>query len=153
MEKAKLLLQTFDAQLMELKIDPKCLHTKVSYKLKMYDEDTGRKVARVMRFEDVAAIGFHMNYFDCMTGSEVCGFYEILAREKKVELLEENFIRRRADFLFPGDYSYDAEDPHDLLNYREPLEDVLREIDAYRLFQQQTTGGVYALLAKRWTVD
>ena len=153
MEKAKLLLQTFDAQLTELKIAPKCLHTKVSYKLKMYDEDTGRRVARVMRFEDVAAIGFHMNYFDCLIGSEGCGFYEIFARDKKVELLEENFIRRRNDFLFPGGYNYDAEDPHDLLNYREPMEDILREIDQYRLFQQQTTGGTYTLLAKQWAVN
>ena len=75
MKRSQLLLPTFDAQLTELKIIPKCNNTIISYKLKMYDEDLPRRVTKIMRFEDVVAIEFQMNYFENLIGAEVCGFY------------------------------------------------------------------------------
>ena len=152
MEKSKLLLPTFDAQLSELKVNPKCIGTKVSYKLKMYDQEAQQNVTKVMCFEDVAAIEFRMNYFDNPIGAEVCGFYEIFSPKEKEELLERNFIFRRDGFLFHGDYDYDENNEHDILNYRESVEEIYKVISEYRLFQQQTTGGIYLLLAKGWSV-
>lgn len=42
-----------DARLSELKVKQKCMHTKVSYKLTMYDEKLQQKVNMVMSFQDV----------------------------------------------------------------------------------------------------
>lgn len=152
MKKSQLLLSTFDAQLTELKIIPKCNNTKISYKLKMYEEDSQQRVTKTIRFEDVAAIEFQMNYFENVIGAEVCGLYEIFQPERKQSLLERNYISRKDNYLFHGDYHYDSDDPHDLLNYRESIEDVLRELDDYHLYDQQTTGGSYLILAKRWSI-
>lgn len=153
MKKSKLLLPTFDAQLTKLKITPKCHHTKVSYKLKLYDEALQRTVAKTMRFEDVVSIEFRMNYFDNPIGAEVCGFYEVFSRNAKKEMLERNFTFRKDSTLFHGDYNYDPRDPHDLLNNRDSIKRILKKLDHYRLFQQHTVGGTYLLLAKRWSVD
>ena len=152
MKKSQLLLSSFDAQLTELKIIPKRNNTIISYKLKMYDEDSPRRVTKIMRFEDVAAIAFQMNYFENTIGSEVCGFYEIFQPERKERLLERNFTSRKDNYLFHGDYNYDPDDPHDLLNYRENMERVLRELDDYHLYEQQTMVGSYLILAKRWSI-
>ena len=153
MEKSKLLLSTFDAHLTKLKIVPKCRHTKVSYKLKLYDEALQKTVGKTMRFEDVVSIEFRMNYFDNPIGAEVCGFYEIFSKKEKEKMLERNFASRKDSCLFHGDYNYDPKDPHDLLNNRDGIEHILKKLDRYRLFQQQTLGGTYLLLAKRWSVD
>lgn len=152
MKKSQLLLSTFDAQLTELKIVPKCGRTTISYKLKLYDEDLQKKVTKIMGFTDVIAAGFQMNYFENLIGAEVCGFYEIFPPEKKQDLLERNFLSRKDNFLFHGDYDYDPDDPHDMLNYRENMEDVLRELDDYHLYEQQTVGGSYFILAKGWSI-
>ena len=153
MKKSQLALSTYDARLTEMKITPKCLNTKVSYKLKLYDETLERTVDRKMCFEDVAAISFLMNYFDNPIRAEACGFYEIFGKDMKKELLENNFLSRRERFLFHGDYNYEPDDPHDLLNYRESIESVMEEIDQYHLYEQQTTGGTYLILAKRWRME
>lgn len=153
MEKSKLLLLTFDAQLIELKIIPKCCHTKISYKLKIYDEALHQRVIRTMHFEDVAAIKFCINYFDNPMGAEMRGFYEIFQREKKEDILEKNFILRKNSVLFHNDYNYEPNDPYDLLNNRENIEHILKKIDDYHLLQQQTIGGDYFLLAKKWILE
>ena len=152
MKRSQLLLPTFDAQLTELKIIPKCNNTIISYKLKMYEEDLPRRVTKIMRFEGVAAIEFQMNYFENLIGAEACGFYEIYPPERKKSLLERNFISRKENCLFHGDYNYDPDDPHDILNYRENIERVLRELDDYHLYDQQTIVGSYLILAKRWSI-
>lgn len=148
----KQLMVTHDAQLTKLKIVPRCTKTKLSYHLKMYDHQKERTVSRKFCFSRVAAISFSLNYFDNPIGAEVCGFYEIFDREAKEELLEQNFLARREGFLLPGNYGYDPTDPSDLLNERTVLERVYDELDSYRLFQQQTTGGIYLILAKKWKV-
>ena len=153
MKKSQLALSTYDARLTDMKISPKCLCTKVSYKLKLYDETLERSINRKMCFEDVAAIAFLMNYFDNPIGAEVCGFYEIFDTNAKKEMLENNFISRRERFLFHGDYNYEPDEPHDLLNNRESIESVLEEIDQYHLYEQQTIGGTYLILAKSWRME
>ena len=150
MKKSQLLLPNYDAQLTELKIIPKCNNTIISYKLKMYEEDSPRRVTKIMRFEDVVAITFQMNYFENTIGSEVCGFYEIFQPERKRSLLERNFISRKDNYLFHDDYNYDPDDPHDILNLRENIEEILRELDDYHLYDQQTVVGSYLILAKRF---
>ncbi|MBO5303097.1 MAG: hypothetical protein J6A92_03505 [Lachnospiraceae bacterium] len=151
--KSKLVLITYDAQLTKLKIVPKCHKTKVSYELKIYDEKLQRKVQKKLTFKKVVAVEFHMNYFDNPIGAECCGFYEIFDKTEKEAMIERNFKIRKENFLFHGDYTYDAEDEHDLLNYREDMEKILKRLDEYHLFQQQTTGGVYSILAKKWVLQ
>lgn len=152
MRKSKLLMSTYDARLSQLKITPKCVRTKVSYRLTMYEEKLQQKVDRVMKFEDVVAIEFRMNYFDNPIGAECCGFYERFEKKEKEAILERNFDFRRSAFLLHEDYNYDAEDEADLLNYRESIDEIKENIGAYRLFEQQTTGGVYLILAKEWRI-
>lgn len=153
MKKSKLLLSTFDAQLIELILYPKYNHTKVSYKLKIYEESLYQNVTKTISFEDVLAIEFHINYFDALTDIEVRGFYEIFEREEKEAILERNFLSRKNQILFHGDYNYDPKEPNDLLNNRESIECILKELDEYHLLEQQTTGGIYLFLAKKWVVE
>ncbi|NLJ88792.1 MAG: hypothetical protein GX327_08505 [Epulopiscium sp.] len=64
----------------------------------------------VFNFENVAAIEFHMNFFDNPVGAEAWGFYEIFDRAEKEKMLERNFNGRKDGFLFNGDYNYDLKD-------------------------------------------
>lgn len=149
---SKQLMVTHDARLTKLKITPKCQKTKLSYHLKIYDRKKERNVTRKFCFSGVAAISFSLNYFDNPVGAEVCGFYEIFDREAKEELLEQNFAARKQGFLQHGDYAYDPLEQSDLLNERTMFERTLAKLDSYRLFEQQTTGGIYRILAKKWEV-
>ena len=153
MKKTKLLMSTYDARLSQLKVMPKYMRTKVSYKLAMYDNELEQKVDRKMIFENVVAIEFRMNYFDEPIGAECCGFYERLEKEEKEVMLERNFEFRRDSFLLHGDYNYDSEDEADLLNYRDSIDEIKEKIEDYRLFEQQTTGGIYLILAKEWRME
>lgn len=152
MQKSKLLLPTYDARLTKLKITPKCFQTKVSYKLKIYDNLLKKNVVKNICFKEVIAIEFAMNYFDNPIGTEVCGFYEIYDKSEKQAILERNYISRKKGFLFHNNYNYDADDEHDMLNYRKTFEEIKKNLDLYHLYQQQTTGGIYLLLAKEWFI-
>lgn len=145
-------MSTYDAHLSQLKVMPKYVRTKVTYKLAMYDE-LEQKVDKKMIFEDVASIEFRMNYFDEPIGAECCGFYERFDKAEKEAMLERNFDFRRDAFLLHGDYNYDSEDEADLLNYRDSIDEIKEKIKDYRLFEQQTTGGVYLILAKEWRME
>ena len=151
--KSKILLQTHDAQMTALKITPKCDRTRISFKLKLYDETEKQIVAKEIVFTDVAAIEFRLNYFDNPIGAEVCGFYEIFDRAEKEKLLESNFAARKDEFLYHGDYDYDANEPSDILNYREPINKALKSLDEYHLYSQQTTGGFYLILSGAWKIQ
>ena len=59
-------------------------------------------------------------------------------------------VNRKDGYLFHGDYDYDPGEPADMLNFRPPMEAVLGELEQYRLFQQQTQGGIYHILCKRY---
>ena len=145
-------MSTYDARLSQLKVMSKCVKTRVSYKLTMYDE-LEQKVDKKMIFGDVVAIEFRMNYFDEPIGAECCGFYERLDKTEKEAMLERNFDFRRDAFLLHGDYNYDSEDEADLLNYRVSIDEIKEKLEEYRLFEQQTTGGVYLILAKEWRME
>lgn len=119
----------------------------------MYDEALHQSVIKTMHFEDVAAIKFCINYFDNPMEAEMRGFYEIFQRGEKEDILEKNFILRKNSVLFHNDYNYEPNDPYDLLNNRENIEHILKKIDDYHLLQQQTIGGDYFLLAKRWILE
>ena len=54
--------------------------------------------------------------------------------------------------LFHGDYNYDPNGPHDILNRRENMEHILRELDEYHLYDQQTIVDSYLIPAKRWSI-
>ncbi len=149
MKKSKLVLPTYDAQLTELKIKPKHIKTKISYKLKLYDETLKQTVTKTLLLEGVIAIDFSMNFFDNPIGAEVCGFYEIFAEEEKKRLIEQNFLARREGFLYHGDYDYDEKEENDILNYRPSIEKVLKNIEQYHLYQQETTGGLYSFLTEK----
>ena len=83
-------------------------------------------------------------------GAELGGFYEILDEDLKRRMLEKVFQNRKDGYLVHGDYDYDQEEPADILNFRPPMEEMLGELEQYRLFQQQTQGGIYHILCKHY---
>lgn len=153
MEKSKLLVKTFDGSLLSLKIKPKCRESSVEFSVKYYDYDGdgNLKKARIV-FREAVSVDFEINYFDNCIGSELLGFYEIFGEEYKRRLIEKIFVNRRESFLLHGDYDYDAEDEQDMLNWRGAVNEMLLEVEKYRLFQQQTQGGTYYILASGYDI-
>ena len=149
--KSKLILKTYDGSLLNLKITPKYLDSKVEFRIKYYDE-TGSFVKAKMIFDKVAFVDFEINFFDNYIGAELFGFYEIFDEGKKKELIEKLFKNRLDSFLYHGDYDYDSDDENDILNYREPIEVFCYNLDEYHLYQQQTQGGIYYILAKNFKI-
>lgn len=147
--KSKLILRTFDGTMEELKITPSNKNTKVEFQIRYYNEMDIRIKASII-FEDVIAVDFRINYFDNCVGLDLGGFYEILENNYKVQLIEEIFENRRHGHLLHGDYSYDPTDDNDLLNNRESLSDILKQLDCYHLYQQQAYGGILLVLAKSY---
>lgn len=149
--KSKLILKTYDGSLLNLKITPKYLDSKVEFRIKYYDE-TDSLVKAKMIFNKVAFVDFEINLFDNYIGAELFGFYEIFDEGKKKELIEKLFKNRLDGFLYHGDYDYDSDDENDILNYREPIEEFCHNLDEYHLYQQQTQGGIYYILAKNFEI-
>lgn len=149
--KSKLILKTFDGSLLGLSIAPKGTASHVSFSIRYYDEND-RLTAGAVHFCDVAAVDFRVNYFDNPIGAELWGCYEILDEEQKAALVEDIFQNRRRSVLLTGDYNYDPEDEADLLNHREGVERFLKVLSTYHLYQQQTQGGIYWILAKEYRV-
>ncbi|MDD3242766.1 MAG: hypothetical protein PHD32_03455 [Eubacteriales bacterium] len=152
-EKSKLLIKTFDGSLLNLKINPKCLNSSVEFSIKYYDYDGDKslKKAKIV-FKKVVSVDFEINYFDNFIGAELFGFYEIFDSEKKKQMIEKVFSNRLEGYLYHGDYDYDANEQHDMLNWREPVDSIMLELEKYRLFQQQTQGGIYYVLAAEYDV-
>ena len=78
--------------------------------------------------------------------------YEIFETSYKTELIEKVFENRRNAYLYKGNYIYDAEDENDSLNYRTHINDIIKCIDSYHLYQQETQGGIFQVLAKGYTL-
>ncbi len=153
-ERSKLLLGTFDGALREVEIQPEKKYSKVKCKVQYYDEKAdGIAVKAKIVFQHVVAIRFCVNQFENTIGAELGGFYEISDRDKKKEMLEKNFSGRREGYLYHGNYQYDPEDGADMLNYRDNLERVEKKLDRYHLYQLQTVGGMYELLAKGYRLE
>lgn len=150
--KSKLLLNTYDGSLIECKIRPQGEDTQADFSIQYYYHENGeaQNVSALLRFFQVASLDLEVNFFDNPIGAELGGFYEILDEDFKKQMLEKVFGNRRDGYLFHGNYDYHPEEPADVLNFRPPMEEVLSELEQYRLFQQQTQGGIYHILCKRY---
>lgn len=145
---SKLLLKTFDGSMSRLMITPKCDQTEVELDIQYYDYDGDKTLKKAcIRFHSVISIDFEINYFDNCIGAELFGFYEIGWPEKKREMIEKVFHTRKDGFLLHGNYDYEPDNGHDMLNYRERMQTVDEHLAQYHLYQQQTEGGIYYLLA------
>ena len=146
---SKLLLKTFDGSMSRLMITPKCDQTEVELDIQYYDYDGDKTLKKAcIHFHSVISIDFEVNYFDNCIGAELFGFYEIDWLEKKREMIEKVFHTRKDGFLLHGNYDYEPDNDHDMLNYRERIQAVYENIGQYHLYQQQTEGGIYYILAK-----
>ena len=150
--KSKLLLNTYDGSLTACTIRPQSDDTQVEFSVRYYRYENGEEqsVSAILRFFQVASVDMEINFFDNPIGAELGGFYEILDEDFKKQMLEKVFQNRKDGYLFHGDYDYDPEETGDILNFRSPIEGVLGELEQYRLFQQQTQGGIYHILCKRY---
>lgn len=148
---SKLLIKTFDGSMPQLVIRPKCNQAQVELDIQYYDYDGDGKLKKAkLLFRDVVSIDFEVNYFDNCVGAELFGFYEINRLEKKQEMIEKVFQNRKDGFLLHGNYDYEPDNQHDMLNYRERMSAVYQQLERYHLYQQQTEGGIYYILAGRY---
>ncbi len=145
--KSKLLLSTFDGSLGEVKIVPECLDTIIQFKILYYGENDKEVQAEII-FEKVISMDFEVNYFDNLIGAELSGFYEIEDNDLKKSLIERVFDNRKEGYLLSGDYNYDADDEHDMLNYRGTYDEMEKQLKKYHFYQLQTMGGIYHILAE-----
>ena len=149
--KSKLILKTFDGTMNKLSINPKCEDSKVEFYIKYYSEEN-KLIDSVIIFKGVIAIDFEINYFDNCIFSELAGFYEIIEDIPKINMIEKIFNNRLEGYLYNGDYKYNPKDENDFLNYREPINEIIKKIDKYKLYEQQTQGGIYYILAENYEV-
>ena len=147
-----LLLNTCDGSLTEFKVRPQGEDTQAEFAISYYQRGNGAEdsISGVLRFSQVASLDLEVNFFDNPIGAELGGFYEILDDDFKRQILEKIFANRKEGYLFHGDYNYVPLEPADILNFRPPMEDVLGEMDRYRLFQLQTQGGIYHILCRHY---
>lgn len=152
-EKSKLLIKTFDGSLKNLKVKPKGINSIVEFTIQYYDYEVEESLVKAkVIFYEVVSIDFEVNLFDNCIGAELFGFYEIFQEEKKKELVEKIVRNRRDGFLYHGNYNYDETDENDMLNWRGPMEKLYENIKEYHLYQQQTEGGIYYILANRFEI-
>lgn len=144
--KSKLILATFDGTMKKLNLTPKCKESKAEFQVQYYNKDDILVKASII-FKEVIAIDFQINYFDNFIGAELFGFYEIFDNKAKMNMIEKIFDNRLEGYLYHGDYDYDPEEEHDMLNHRETFNEIVKEIDKYKLYQQQTQGGIFYILA------
>ena len=148
--RSRLVLPTWDGSLHEVKISPLCGETQVEFQIRYYKGEGGeeRSVAALLRFHQVASLDMEVNCFDQPVGADLGGFYEILDGDFKKQLLEKVFENRKTGYLFHGSYDYDPEDPADMLNFRGPVEAMLRDVDGFHLYQLQAMGGICHILSR-----
>ena len=56
-------------------------------------------------------------------------------------------------FLFEGNYNYDEDDEHDMLNCYDVSGDFRNSMDNYAAFIQNVDGGEYIIIAKQVRVE
>ena len=153
MKKAELILANFDARIPKIEIKPKNTASKVIISSKMYDDETGEKISVKILFDEVAAIDFRINLFDCMIGAEAFGLFCIKDKEFIESITRTIFDRRKEVFLLEGDYNYDANDEHDMLNCFDLLGEFSKSIDEYTAYVQNVEAGVYIIVAKNVRIE
>lgn len=150
---SKLLIKTFDGSLFDFTVTPKCMDSSVEFNMAYYDYDGDKSLLKVkVRFQNVVAIDFEVNFFDNSIGAELCGFYEILQEEMKKKIVEKVFNNRLDGYLYHGDYDYDPNEENDMLNWHNPIDELFRNMEKYHLYQQQTQGGIYYILASGYEI-
>lgn len=152
MKKAELILANFDARIPKIEIKPKNTASKVIISSRMYDEETDEKIFAKIIFDDVAAIDFRINFFDCMIGAEAFGLFCIKDKEFIKSIVRSIFDRRKEVFLLEGNYNYDANDEHDMLNCLDISDEFGKSIDEYSVYVQNVDAGVYIIIAKKYQV-
>ncbi len=145
---SRLILNTFDGHMKDLKLKPKCLDSKVEFNIKYYNE-ADEIVDAVLIFYKVIAVDFEINYFDNYIGSELWGTYEITDRKYKIDMIEKIFQNRLKHYLING-YDYDESEENDMLNARHEYNKILKDIDDYHLYEQETMGGVFSIISKEY---
>lgn len=148
MKKAKLILANFDARISKIDIKPKNKYTKITLSSRMYNEKTDKKETAKIVFVGVAAIDFRINYFDNMIGAEAFGLYEITDREFIERVVREIFERRKEIYLLEGDYNYEEDEDHDMLNTFDLMSVFQEEKTDYHAYIQNVDAGVYIIVAK-----
>ena len=149
--KSKLILNSFDGTMKSMNINPKCTDSQVKFNISYYNKGDILTKAVVI-FKGVIAIDFEINYFDNFIGSELFGFYEILENNFKIKMLQKIFNNRIEGYLYHGNYDYNPLEANDMLNYKEPLDEIINQIGKYKLYQQQTQGGIYYVLALGYNI-
>lgn len=153
MKKAELILANFDARIPKIEIKPKNVATKVIISSKMYDQKTDQKIAVKIIFDEVAAIDFRINFFDCMIGAEAFGLYRMKDKAFVESVTRTVFDRRKEIFLLEGDFHYDEEDEHDMLNCFDICGEFSESIDEYSAYIQNVEAGVYIIIAKNARIE
>ena len=153
MVKAEMIFANFDARIPKIEIKPKNIASKVVITSKMYDETTGKKVSTKITFDDVAAIDFRINLFDCMIGAEAFGLFCITDTKFVESVVRTIFDRRKEVFLIEGDYDYDESDEHDMLNCLDIDGKFRKNIEEYAAYIQNVEAGVYIIIAKNVRIE
>ena len=158
MEKAELILTNFDARIPKIEIKPKNIASKVIITSKMYDEITDKEITDKeisvkITFVDVAAIDFRINLFDCMIGAEALGLFCIRDTKFVESIVRTIFERRKEVFLLEGNYDYDENDEHDMLNCLDIYGEFSKNIEEYVAYIQNVEAGVYIIVAKNVRIE
>ena len=153
MKKVELILANFDARIPKIEIKPKNTASKVIISSKMYDEETDEKISVKILFDDVVAIDFRINFFDCMIGAEAFGLYCIRDKEFIESITRTIFDRRKEIFLLEGDYNYDVNDENDMLNVLDVFGEFSKSIEEYAAYVQNVEAGVYIIVAKNVRIE
>ena len=153
MKKAELILANFDARIPKIEIKPRNTASKVIISSKMYDEETDEKISVKILFDNVAAIDFRINLFDCMIGAEAFGLYCIRDKEFIESITRSIFDRRKEIFLLEGGYNYDVDNEDDMLNGFDILGEFGKTIEEYTAYVQNVEAGVYIIVAKAIRIE
>lgn len=153
MKEVELILANFDARIPKIEIKPKNMDSKVIIMSKIYDDKVKKKVNVKVIFNNVVAIDFRINYFDCSIGAEAMGLYCIKDENFLYSLTKTNYERRKEIFLFEEDYNYEENDKNDLLNSFDIFDNYKRNIKEYNVYAQNVDGGVYIIVAKNIEIE
>ena len=153
MEKAELILRNFDARIPKIEIKPKNTASKVIISSKMYDDEAGEKISVKILFDEVAAIDFRINLFDCMIGAEAFGLFCIRDTKFVESIVRTIFERRKEVFLLEGNYDYDENDEHDMLNCFDIDGEFGKNMEEYVAYIQNVDAGTYIIVAKNMRIE
>lgn len=153
MNEVELILPNFDTRIPKIEIIPQNIDSKVIITSKMYDEESDKEMTVKIYFDDVAAIDFRINFFDCMIGAEVFGLYCVRDSVFIESVSKIIFDRRKEIFLLEGTYNYDENDKHDMLNCFDILEEFRKNIKEYAAYIQNVEAGVYIIIAKSIRIE